>query len=60
MNTRDIPNVLLWSMAATGLTLVLLVCALGFVFFVMWPDDSYHPDVRPPAVQPKDRPVRGR
>lgn len=34
-----IPEPLLVSMAVTGLTLVLLLCLLGFVFLAMWTDD---------------------
>lgn len=47
-----VPEPLLWSMAATGLCLVLLVLALAFVWLAMDADGTGAPDVRPPAVQP--------
>ena len=54
--TDRIPEPLLWSLAATGLCVVLTLLACGFVWLAMEPSESgdsyHHPDVRPPAVQP--------
>ncbi len=53
--TDRIPEPLLWSLAATGLCLVLTLLAFGFVWLAMWPSesgDSYHPEVLPGPVQP--------
>ena len=50
--TERIPEQLLWSLAATLLCLVLVVCALGFVWLAMDTDGVDAPEVRPPAVQP--------
>lgn len=49
---RRIPEPLLWSLAASGLCLFVVVCAFGFVWLAMDTDGIDAPDVRPPAVQP--------
>lgn len=47
-----VPHPLLWSMAATGLCLVLTALACAFVWFAMDTDGPESPDVRPSVVLP--------
>ncbi|TCC26716.1 hypothetical protein [Kribbella speibonae] len=47
-----VPDPLLWSMAATGLCLVLTGLACAFVWLAMDTDGTESPDVRPAVVLP--------
>lgn len=57
--TEYIPTPLLWSMAATGLCLLLTGLACAFVWLAMDTGTEETPSVYPPAVQPGP-PIRGR
>lgn len=49
---ESLPAPLLWSMAATSLSLLLTGLASAFVWLAMDTDGTDAPDVVPPAVQP--------